>query len=205
MEIEFKKADIDAEFVKAFDAKAAGVSGMYGCTQSHFSVYRDILSKGYQNVLILEDDVKLHSEFKNKIETLKEPSKWDLLYLHWMNFISERYEEGDFALGKCLSTAGYVITKEACEKIVKFDPMDIHIDLDIKLTELPLNTWACIDKSLIKAELPWTGDIGFGPDRINKEIVFYFMNWFENRHGGMIALMILTILVKFLIRKWIRI
>jgi hypothetical protein len=202
MEIEFKKADIEVEIFKACDAKVAGVSGMYGCTQSHFSVYQDVISKGYQNVIILEDDVSFHPEFKNKIDKLKEPSKWDLLYLHWMLFNDGGRKDGDFVYGKCLSTAAYIVNKEACEKMVMFDPMDVHIDLDIQLSQLPLDTWACIDRTIVAAELPWTGDIGLGPDRINKEIVFYFMNWFETKHGGMIALMVISILVKFLIRKW---
>lgn len=205
MEEEFKKADIAVEFVKAFDAKSSGMSGRDGCTQSHYSIFMDIISKGYKNALIFEDDVQLTRDFKMKIENLKEPSKWDLLYIHSMNFISEHHREGDFVLGKCLSTAGYVISKEACEKLTVFDPLDIHIDLDIKLTELPLNTWVCYDKSIIKAEMPWTGDIGIGPDRINKEIVLYTIKYLEARYGGLIAFVSILFLVKFLLRKWIRI
>lgn len=205
MENEFKKADIEVEFINAFDAKAAKIPGMYGCTQSHFSIYRDVIAKGYQTALILEDDVSFHPEFKNKIENLKEPSKWELLYLHSMNVIMDGDKEGDFILGKSLSTAAYIVSKEACEKLTVFDPMDIHIDLDIKLTELPINTWACHDKTLVKAELPWTGDIGFGPDRINKELLIYQFRYLEAKSGHVFAFMLLSFLVKFLLRKWIRI
>lgn len=205
METEFNKAGIEVEFVKAFDARAANITGMYGCTQSHFSVYRDVVSNGYQNVLIFEDDVKLSDEFKNKIENFKEPSKWDILYLHAMNVITDGHREGDFILGKCLSTAAYIVSKEACEKLNVFDPMEIHIDLDIKLTELPINTWAYHDKTLVKAELPWTGDIGFGPDRINKELIIYQFRYIEAKSGHVFAFMLLSFLVKFLLRKWIRI
>jgi GR25 family glycosyltransferase involved in LPS biosynthesis len=205
MESEFGKEGIEVEFIKAFDARAAKVPGMYGATQSHFSIYRDVVAKGYQNALIFEDDVELCYQFKNKIETLKEPSKWDLLYLHWMDLIPAGHTEGDFILGKCLSTAAYIVSKEACEKMVVFDPMDIHIDFDMKLKELPLNTWMYHDRNIVKAELPWAGDIGFSPDRINKELITHVLHFIEAKSGHVFAFMLLSFLVKFLLRKWIRI
>lgn len=58
-------------------------AGMIGCSWSHAEVYKTIISKGYQKVLILEDDVVIDpAQVAIWPQVLKElPRGWELLYL----------------------------------------------------------------------------------------------------------------------------
>ena len=78
---EFEKESLDVEFFKGCDGKAIGKSGVFGCAQSHINIWKDVIEKGYENVLIFEDDVWLEKEFKKYLEILEPPEKWDVLYL----------------------------------------------------------------------------------------------------------------------------
>lgn len=49
------------------------------CTLSHLAIYQDALNKGFNKILILEDDVIPHSNL-NFINQLNLPKEYDLLY-----------------------------------------------------------------------------------------------------------------------------
>jgi len=55
------------------------------CAWSHKKVYEDVLTRGYQKVLILEDDVMTRSHFAEESYLIfKElPEHWELLYLDY--------------------------------------------------------------------------------------------------------------------------
>lgn len=57
--------------------------GQIGCSWSHAEVYKDVIAKGYQKVLILEDDVVIDRQAANLfLQILKElPKDWELVYL----------------------------------------------------------------------------------------------------------------------------
>ena len=59
--------------------------GQLGCSWSHRMVYEDMLAKGYTKVLILEDDVKLNTDFLHIFPTAMAelPADWELLYLDY--------------------------------------------------------------------------------------------------------------------------
>lgn len=202
MEIEFKKADIEVEIFKACDAKAIGRTGTYGCNQTHLWIYQDILEKGYKNALIFEDDVILNSEFKKQIEELEEPSEWDLLYFSRIAPIVLDKPSKSFTLGKCLSTAAYIVSAGAANKLAHFSPDDLNYEIDNFLTVVPLKTYISNDKTIAYSDMPYVGEIGFGIERFHKEWLIYFARYVDAKFGGLIALMLLSFLVKFLIRKW---
>lgn len=58
-------------------------AGMIGCSWSHAEVYKTIVEKGYQKVLVLEDDVVINREqvsiWPQVVQEL--PADWELLYL----------------------------------------------------------------------------------------------------------------------------
>lgn len=56
--------------------------GMIGCAWSHAEVYRDVLQKGYQKVLILEDDIVIDKKAAVNFERIMKelPANWELLY-----------------------------------------------------------------------------------------------------------------------------
>lgn len=59
------------------------VLGEIGCALSHLEVYKDIIKKGYQNALILEDDLAVETDVTDELtQSFTElPENWDLLYL----------------------------------------------------------------------------------------------------------------------------
>lgn len=56
--------------------------GQIGCAWSHAEVYRDMIEKGYQKVLILEDDIVIDTKAAENIEVIMNclPPYWELLY-----------------------------------------------------------------------------------------------------------------------------
>ncbi len=66
-------------YYKAFNC------GQICCAWSHRKVYEDVLSKGYQKVLILEDDVTAVSDIGTMFSLIiKElPSNWELIYFDY--------------------------------------------------------------------------------------------------------------------------
>lgn len=174
MEKQFESVGLDVEFFKACDGKSIGKNGKFGCSQSHFWIYKDIIEKGYTNALIFEDDVKLSSNFKEEIDNLPEPPEnWDLLYLIKYTPIKES-TEGVFIKGKCLSTAGYIISKAGCSKIHNFDPDDISY-IDIFLAHQPLKTYYT-DKNFGTCELPGGLNSTIGRN-YDIDCYLYFVRW----------------------------
>ena len=59
------------------------VPGEVGCALSHLKVYEDMLERGFQRILVLEDDLivesKLLNHLKKSIQEL--PENWDVIYL----------------------------------------------------------------------------------------------------------------------------
>ncbi|BAT22104.1 hypothetical protein AR679_gp078 [Yellowstone lake phycodnavirus 1] len=77
MQEEFKKANLEVEFTKAFDSGAHGITksnlkpgihpGDFGCCMSHHAIWNDMIEKDYKVALIFEDDVELCDEFKKEL------------------------------------------------------------------------------------------------------------------------------------------
>lgn len=92
------KVGIDFEFFDACDGQIMNhlwkkldnnyftTQNYVACSISHLSIYNDALSRGFNRILILEDDVKPHKDieklFNNWLEQI--PSDYDLLYLGWI-------------------------------------------------------------------------------------------------------------------------
>ena len=87
--LEFNKIGITVERFSAIDGKTVSnpnprVSvGLYGLYLTHINMLKDAIEKKYNNILLLEDDVKFidnfNEHFNEKIKYL--PEDWDLFYL----------------------------------------------------------------------------------------------------------------------------
>lgn len=170
MKTQFENLGLDVEFFKACDGKAAGKDGVFGCAQSHLEVWRDIVAKGYENVLILEDDVYLDKNFKEYLEVLEPPTLWDILYLGTILPILGNKYEGHFTQGASLGMHGYIVNGKFALKLHSFDANDMQYDIDAYIVNMPLQTWIC-NKQLVHASPPGiSSDIGF---RISGALPFY--------------------------------
>ncbi len=108
------------EIVKAIDGKELPENefwlanmGALGCLESHLNILKDVMEKGYQKVLIFEDDFKFDDNFE---EIFKKgwdslPSDWDMLYLYAGDYTPPlAYNEHLMKLSASLSTVAYAIT-----------------------------------------------------------------------------------------------
>lgn len=68
--------------------------GRCGCAQSHINIIKDAVLNSYKNILIFEDDVKIHASVESIQQTMKDcfnelPSDWEIFYpsanppTHW--------------------------------------------------------------------------------------------------------------------------
>lgn len=57
-----------------------------GCALAHLSIYKDALSRGRKQILVLEDDLLFHRDLNKRFEDIRPeiPQNWDLLYLSWI-------------------------------------------------------------------------------------------------------------------------
>jgi glycosyl transferase family 25 len=138
-------------------------SGMIGCAMSHKKVLEKITSDKESDTnakfLILEDDIILHKEFNNKLETILDnvPKDFDILYLgYFLSNYNDNYTPfikfchlvlGCFSkkqkkindhifIPKCpLATHGYMVTKRGAQKLLDMineKKIYYHIDVMFK-------------------------------------------------------------------------
>jgi hypothetical protein len=78
-EEQMEKHGFTAEKFKAIGATEM-IKGWQACTLSHISVLEDARQRGFQRVLVLEDDFVLHDDF-NSIFSAKYSNAYQVLYL----------------------------------------------------------------------------------------------------------------------------
>lgn len=86
-------------FVQARNAYQISSSGAYACLLSHTRVIEDAKAKGYQRILVLEDDACFHRGFLRQFQiAARLPRDWRMFYLgalqwrHWKEL--EHYDHG---------------------------------------------------------------------------------------------------------------
>jgi glycosyl transferase, family 25 len=114
--------------------KAWYSKGMIGCTLSHYYLYKRIIEENLPYALIIEDDAKLPSNFKDILSDIEKhlhQNEVVLLYYQSIRGICKlstinttsinRYLRLNYPLSPCnLSTTGaYIVTKKACEAMIK--------------------------------------------------------------------------------------
>jgi glycerol-3-phosphate cytidylyltransferase len=90
-----------------------------GCISSHLTVIQDANNKGYNKILIFEDDVHFSNDFKTRIQLIKNLD-WKLLYLGGSQYkwdgidISENFYPSNNTLG----TFAYAVDSEIYEDLI---------------------------------------------------------------------------------------
>lgn len=71
-----------------------GRPGNLGATLSHLGIYQTALARGYQKILIIEDDLVYHKDLPNQFSKLKLqiPSDWEMIYFAWIPVDEEKDE-----------------------------------------------------------------------------------------------------------------
>lgn len=104
----------------------------FGCALSHFKAYQKVLDHGIDVALIMEDDVLLPIDINELAEAIKQcMTGSEVVLLHFQSYEAvltmagaEQLPSGHKVIqvvdkGTPRSTAAYLITREACERMLK--------------------------------------------------------------------------------------
>ncbi|XP_065200930.1 glycosyltransferase 25 family member [Planococcus citri] len=174
-----RELGIDFSFVEAVDGKTLdeaqlkemGVSlmkdyedpyhkrpmkkGEIGCFLSHYKLWKKMIAENYEQILILEDDVRFEkhflSKFKNLLDELRGPGlRWDLAYLgrKIMNPKNESLVSENSNLvypDYTYWTLGYIISKQGALKLLDTNPLKKLLPVDeflpIMFDKHPRDDW----------------------------------------------------------------
>lgn len=96
-----------------------------GASLSHYTVIKQALLEGCNNIFVFEDDVKFHYDFNNKLDSYLDdlPQNWDvlLLYSFMYNLLPEnvRISKRWIKSYKAWSLMAYAMNKKAMENYIE--------------------------------------------------------------------------------------
>ncbi|KAL0280133.1 UNVERIFIED_CONTAM: hypothetical protein PYX00_001518 [Menopon gallinae] len=174
--------------------KRAMTHGEIGCFLSHYFIWKQIVEKGYQVVMVLEDDVRFEPYFREKLTALMNELKdldlyWDLIYLG-----RKRLQDKEDWVKGCTSlvhvaysywTLGYLLTLNGAKKLLEQDPLKNLIPVDeylpILFDQHPEADWkrhfekrdlvAFSAAPLLLYPTHYTGEEGYISDTEDSEII----------------------------------
>jgi GR25 family glycosyltransferase involved in LPS biosynthesis len=100
------------------------ISGMIGCADSHLTAMRDVVAKGYQNVVVLEDDFVFTPEIPSHLDDLKafldRESSYKICLLSTSKY--GRLEELDELVlrtrQECTNTGAYCVSRNGATELI---------------------------------------------------------------------------------------
>ena len=110
--------------------------GGIGCYLTHTNIWKDMLEKGYEKVLIFEDDFQIASQYDEIMTYLSHlPKNFDIAFLYYSLFPGsgefERYNDywATTSAMRVYGAASYIITQGAAKKLLeKAFPIDLQLD-----------------------------------------------------------------------------
>jgi collagen beta-1,O-galactosyltransferase len=129
--------------------------GEIGCFLSHYYIWKEMIEKGYEKVLVLEDDIRFSAGFKRRIlAVLREANlhkpDWELLYIGRKRMTkNETFVTNSQLLvypGYTYWTLGYIINSRGASKLLRQEPLNKLVAVDEYLPILfdkhPQMEWA---------------------------------------------------------------
>ncbi|XP_052221589.1 glycosyltransferase 25 family member-like isoform X2 [Dreissena polymorpha] len=114
--------------------------GEIGCFLSHYNIWQDVVAKGYEQVVVFEDDLKFEPYFRTKLafimRTVKERvPNWDLIYLgrKRLNRKDEVLLEGTESLvwpSYSYWTLSYLLSGRGARKLLAQEPLQKLLPVD---------------------------------------------------------------------------
>ncbi|KZC04706.1 PREDICTED: glycosyltransferase 25 family member [Dufourea novaeangliae] len=114
--------------------------GEVGCFLSHYIIWNEVIEGGYENVIILEDDVRFEPFFRQKVNyVLNELSslqvEWDLVYLGRKRLVESAESPIDgskYLIRAAYSywTLGYILSRNGAKRLVEAKPLKKLIPVD---------------------------------------------------------------------------
>uniref|UniRef100_F1L0H0 Glycosyltransferase 25 family member n=1 Tax=Ascaris suum TaxID=6253 RepID=F1L0H0_ASCSU len=115
-------------------------TGEIGCFLSHYRIWRDVIDKSFERVIVFEDDLRFILNATNMLTELIEDLDhtalpWDLVYLGRKRLESarENWVPGQRHLstvGYSYWTLGYMLSQSGAKKLLKAEPLKKMIPVD---------------------------------------------------------------------------
>lgn len=188
MDHSFDLLGIEYEWVKAVDGRTFGDShladngitmlpsfsepyhgrpltyGEIGCFMSHYNIWRDVIEKKHESIIVFEDDIRFEPYFREKVQQLRaEVEKlsldWDLIFLgrKILHNTNEPWVEGSSLLvdvDYTYWTLSYLLSQRGARKLVDAEPLSKMVPVDeylpIMYDKHPNATWK---ESFVKRDL----------------------------------------------------
>ncbi|XP_051963838.1 procollagen galactosyltransferase 2-like [Xyrauchen texanus] len=115
--------------------------GEIGCFLSHHFIWKQVVERGLQRVLVLEDDVRFEPRFKGRLQTImkdveKAKLDWDLVYVGRKRMQVAKPEvsvegvnnlvEADYSYW----TLGYALSQQGAKKLLAAQPLGKMLPVD---------------------------------------------------------------------------
>ncbi|OCT83095.1 hypothetical protein XELAEV_18025634mg [Xenopus laevis] len=115
--------------------------GEIGCFLSHYYIWKEVVDRGLEKSLVIEDDVRFEPLFKHKLMKLMNDIEeveleWDLIYIGRKRMQVERPEkavpdvmnlvEADYSYW----TLGYALSRQGAEKLIAAEPFNKMLPVD---------------------------------------------------------------------------
>ncbi|XP_064324435.1 inactive glycosyltransferase 25 family member 3 isoform X3 [Phalacrocorax carbo] len=114
--------------------------GEVGCFLSHYNIWKEIVSRGLEQSVVFEDDVRFEAAFPARLQRLMEElegaqQEWDLIYLgrKQVNMEDEVPVEGVQNLvvaGYSYWTLAYAISRRGAQKLLAVEPLSKMLPVD---------------------------------------------------------------------------
>jgi GR25 family glycosyltransferase involved in LPS biosynthesis len=134
----------------------------------HLHVFSEVISKGYDNVVVFEDDIILCDDFLNKLDlyTQQLPVDYDILWIGTCCNLHAQFVEGNniYPANSSRCTHAYLISNSGCKKMSSLihhlnHPIDWYFNFVISNLNLK-NFWA--EPDLVKQNLSFDSAINAG-------------------------------------------
>ncbi|TKS74494.1 Procollagen galactosyltransferase 2 [Collichthys lucidus] len=115
--------------------------GEIGCFLSHHSIWNQVLERGLQSVLVLEDDVRFEPRFKRRMQAImddinKAQLDWDLIYVGRKRMQVQQPEQSVDGVNNLVKadysywTLGYALSQQGARKLLAADPLKRMLPVD---------------------------------------------------------------------------
>ncbi|XP_067370636.1 procollagen galactosyltransferase 2 isoform X2 [Channa argus] len=115
--------------------------GEIGCFLSHHSIWTQVVERGLQKVLVLEDDVRFEPRFKRRLQAImddvdKAQLEWDLIYVGRKRMQVQQPEQSVEGVNNLVEadysywTLGYALSEQGARKLLAANPLTRMLPVD---------------------------------------------------------------------------
>lgn len=150
---------IEYERVSAVDSIEKNIPPTQACTMSHLMVIKDAKKRGFNNIVIFEDDVVFVDDFTEKFNVAIQsvPSTWEMLYIGGVNFDYKKINMHVVSSNGTHATHAYAIKGQVFDKILNTVKEEDVVDVSYAKMHKDMETYSI--KPSLCTQSPGVSDI----------------------------------------------